>query len=466
MVNAIPRAESEIQRDVILIITDRQTDIHDITAYLDQKSFQVRMAYFDGKTVRDVPKTPPSAVLCAFDEYINPLEKIVTALKSRYAPRNIPFIGALNRAHEQIDCFDSVIYPPAHPVQIANRVNSMVRLNVMQSEISLRIDTLRHDFGITYDFSEMSFEDAFRVLFIGKATPEFMVVINALQNKNVEVVAAFTSFSAFDFLHEHEFDAVVMNALSGMEPAMTISETMRKNSKLFHVPTLFMAGPDFSAYDAAYSKGATDIIASDCTEEQISGRILELANYHRIHRQLKIEFDKIGSETCFDDSGRIYSDQFFRAHLRRACDYYPIQGQPLSLMTIRASAANDVELSEDTARKTFNELASMMKNMVRMQDAVGRLDDQIYAITFPTQERNKLETVVDRIFNVMDCTSFPHVGENKENFRIRLDVNLTQLELGENADQLLKRTLAADLAQSLPGDIDILNANDLEALLA
>ena len=167
MVNAIPVTESDPRRDVILIITDEKTDIRDIVAYLDQKDFWVKTAFFDGKSLRDVPKNPPSAVLCAFDEYVGTIEKIATALKQRYAPRNIPFIGALNRAHEQIDCFDSVIYPPAHPVQIANRVNSMVRLNVMQSEISLRIDTLQQDFGITYDFNEMSFEVPFRVLFIG-----------------------------------------------------------------------------------------------------------------------------------------------------------------------------------------------------------------------------------------------------------------------------------------------------------
>ena len=119
----------------------------------------------------------------------------------------------------------------------------MIRLGQMEREIVRRVDTLREDFNIDYELSDEALRNPFRILFIGKATPDFMVIINALQKKNVEVVAAFTSFSAFDFLHERAFDAVVMNALEQSEPALTISETMRRNAKLFHVPTLFLVNP-------------------------------------------------------------------------------------------------------------------------------------------------------------------------------------------------------------------------------
>ena len=88
-----------------------------------------------------------------------------------------------------------------HPSQIANRVNAMIRLGAMDAEITRRLETLREDFNQHPDIGDLSPDRKFRVLFIGKASPSFMVVINALQDKGVEVIAAFTSFSAFDYLH-------------------------------------------------------------------------------------------------------------------------------------------------------------------------------------------------------------------------------------------------------------------------
>ncbi len=465
MVNVIPPAGSDSAREVVLIITDDHTDVDEVVSVLEQKRYDVKTAIFDGKTLKNTPRKAPSAVLCYFTKVDSAIDKIVSTLKERYQPRNIPFIGALNRTNEHLKCFDSLIFPPAHPAQIANRVNSMVRINVMQTEIALRIDTLWQDFRVDYDFTEMSFEDPFRVLFIGKATPEFMVIINALQTRDVEVVAAFTSFSAFDFLHEHAFDAVVMNALTTVEPAMTISETMRRNSKLYHVPTLFLIGDDFDSYDMAYQKGATDLIASSCTEDQISGRILELANYHRIHRQLKTEFEKIGCETCFDKDSRTYSSDFFSAHLARACKYYPTQGLPLSLITVKANPAYDGIVPPEAEKKAYDQLADLIKNMVRMQDAVGRLTDNKFAITFPAQEKARLETVIDRLFGVIDCTAFDLGDGSSKTFRLQIKVNLTQQIEEESAPDLLKRTLQANTPQSSGSNEGLLSANDPEALV-
>ena len=465
MVNVIPSDTRLSKPEMILIISDEAFDTQEIVSFLERHNYAVRLSIFDGRTLKDLPKSAPSAVLCAFKKPYATLEKLIRTLKTRFSPRNVPFIGALDPENSDLTCFDSLIFPPAHPIQIANRVNSMVRLNMMQTEIALRIDTLKNDFDTDYDLSDMSFEDPFRVLFIGRATPEFMVVINALQNKHVEVVAAFTSFSAFDFLHEHAFDAVVMNALKTIEPAMTISETMRRNSKLYHVPTLFLIDDDFDSYDMAYDKGATDIISASCTEEQISGRILELANYHRIHRQLKSEFENIGSETCFDPDSRTYSQDFFKAHLSRACAYYPTQSQPVSLITIEATPVYDGVIEPEFEALAYNQLGEMIRNMVRMQDAVGRLGENKFAISFPGQAKMRLESVIDRLFNMMDCAAFSLGPDTQRVFRLKIDANLSQLRENETADELLERTLGIAVSGEHPSEIDLLSGRDPEESL-
>ena len=67
----------------------------------------------------------------------------------------------------------------------------MIRLGQMEHEIIRRVETLREDFNVEYTLCDEVLNNPFRILFIGKATPDFMIIINALQKKNVEVVAAF-----------------------------------------------------------------------------------------------------------------------------------------------------------------------------------------------------------------------------------------------------------------------------------
>jgi len=202
-------------KHTVLIATDNLLESSYIGDTLENQGYEVQFCEFDGRTLKGTPLIAPSAVLCVFSDYIEKTPRIIAALKKHFTSKNIPFIGALTRQGDiDTNVFDSVIFPPAHITQIANRVSSMIRLGQMEREIIRRVDTLREDFNIDYQLTDEALRNPFRILFIGKASPDFMVIINALQKKNVEVVAAFTSFSAFDFLHDRTFDAVVMNALS------------------------------------------------------------------------------------------------------------------------------------------------------------------------------------------------------------------------------------------------------------
>lgn len=426
-------------KKAVLIATDNLHESSYIGEALEEQGYEVQFCEFDGRTLKGTPVTAPSAVLCVFSDYIEKTPPIITALKKHFAPKDIPFIGALTR-HGDIDnsAFDSVIYPPAHITQIANRVSSMIRLGQMEREIVRRVDTLREDFNIDYELSDESLRNPFRILFIGKATPDFMVIINALQKKNVEVVAAFTSFSAFDFLHERTFDAVVMNALKQSEPALTISETMRRNAKLFHVPTLFLVNPEtFNDHDIAYKKGARDIISSRAETEEISGRILELANYHRIHSQLKREFGSVGGEDCLDAETGVFNEAFFCAHLRRVCETMRATQEPISLMAIRVRPNAHFEVPETKITEAISQIGTMLKSLVRMQDITARLEHNVFMIAFPGQDRASVTPVIERISGIVDSAAFESGDTEKGAFTISLEAVIVEQMDHENSEFLI-----------------------------
>jgi len=295
-----------------------------------------------------------------------------------------------------------------HASQIANRVNAMIRLGVMDGEITRRLETLSEDFNQSPEIGDLSPDRKFRVLFIGKASPSFMVIINALQDKGVEVTAAFTSFSAFDYLHGEPFDAVVMNALEQSEPAFSISETMRRNSRLFHTPTLFLVnGISFKDYDGAYKRGARDIIDCDAESEEISGRILELANYHRIHEQMKVDFLNLAVDAAIDKSGTAYSQEFLRAHLPRISRDAAAADRPVSLIGLKLTSQTFDDVTSEAIETAYAKTGELINNLVRMQDVVCRWDKDKFVLAFYDTNKSEAKIILSRIRALLDCTVYP-----------------------------------------------------------
>lgn len=437
MVNALTTLDSLPEghaKPVVLIATDDPVTSKSIGVFLSRSGFDIRMATFDGRTLKNAPRQAPKAVLMCFKDHVHRAGNVLASLKSRYAGFDLTTIGAFpDPVRIDTSAYDSVIFPPAHPAQIAGRVRAMIRLATMQREILLRIETLNEDFGIDYAFEEPQDDVPFRTLFIGKASPEFMVVVHALEQKNVDVIAAFTSYSAFDYLHEGSFDAVVMNLLSSTEPGLTISETMRRNSSLYHTPVLMLTGKDFDAHDAAYKKGATDIIPFGAEGDQISGRILELANYHRLHKRLKTEFGLLGGERCIDSKSGTYNQDFFHAHLRRVRAADEAIQAPTALLLLRIKAADAETIAEEHLQAAYDQVGRMVKNMVRMEDVVARLDDALYAVAFPAQAPERLSVVVDRLSGIVGKTAFKSGPGRDDIFQAELEIELSAFQSGEDA---------------------------------
>ena len=437
-------------QQTVLIATDNMNEASYIAEALEVQGYNAIFCEFDGQTLKDTPIKAPEAILIVFTDYIEKSPAIIKALKKHFAPHNPAIIGALMRdGNIDHSAFDSVIFPPAHITQIANRVNSLIRLGQMEREINRRSLTLNEDFDVDYQLEEVSLHKSFRILFIGKATPDFMVIINALQKKNVEVVAAFTSFSAFDYLHEGSFDAVVMNALEQSEPALTISETMRRNAKLYHVPTLFLINSEtFKDHELAYKKGARDIISTQSDTQEISGRILELANYHRIHNHLKSEFDSI-SENCVDTEANVFNEAFLRSHLKRVTTELSLSNDPLSLIAIKAQPNSLFDIPADKVSAAMAQIGQMLKNLVRMQDITARLSEDVFMIAFPEQNIESVRSVIERIEGIVDCAAFDSGNAEDGAFTITLKTSIVEFIGHESSDELISHALA-ELEVTLP----------------
>lgn len=429
--------------NTVLLVTDNLNRAEDIKTHLFKLNFLVKDCLFDGVTLHNAPKLVPTIILLALTDYIEKAPSIVAGLKKHYGSQDIPVLATLSRRGDMDMSFlDSVIYPPAHPSQVATRVDSLIRLSAMEQEIMRRITTLKEGFNIDYTLEESALSRPFKILFVGKPTPEFMVVINALQEKNVDVVAAFTTFSAFDYLYEAQFNAVVLNALEDVEPPLTISSTMRKNAKLYHIPTLLLVdGATFDQHERAFEKGARDLIEADANLEEISGRILELANYHRIHSQLKREFSLIGGDSCVDKASSTFNAAFFHSHLQRSCEALNPPDKSLSIIAVKVRPNAPYPVAPEEFETACAQVGNMIKNLVRMQDITGRVERDTYLVAFPNETEISIAPVIERISAIVDCAAFSTKVKDAGPFTVELEISASELKEGETSKALAARTL-------------------------
>lgn len=411
----------------VLIVTDDVEGSFALVEHLRALSLDVSLTGYDGTAAIDLPQQSPSAVLCFLSDFVEHGPKIVSKLRSRYAPRDFPILGRLMRETEGDHPFDSVLYEPVHAVQVAHRVSSLIRLGQMEAEIVRRMETLRETFGQDIELPDAPLRQPFRVLFIGKADPAYMAVVNALQDKNVNVVAAFTSFSAFDYLHDSTFDAVVMNALQGGEPALTIVETMRRNPRLFHVPTLLLVDKEnFRDADIAYANGIKDLIDADAPPEELSGRVLELANDCRLHQQLKDEFTNLGGAECSDPETGVLNARFLQAHLKRVSRDCRARKVPLSILTLKLTPKFTAAMTGDALKSAYAQSIKMIAGVVRMQDIVARIDKDKLVVAFPEERRTDVAKIAARINDMIERTTFPDSQGNPDILRMKVETAIVE----------------------------------------
>ncbi len=422
----------------VWIFSEASTAPDDLVLAFERRGFSpvnLDLNGFDFKTMGHgtLFGTAPVAIVVMTNNVSRQVDELLNNIKARYIGLNIPVLALMPSTpvlHTEI--FDSVLIEPYHSAQIVLRTIGLMRLASMEREITLRLQTLKQDFGVSHHPPYTRKNNPFNILFVGKASPEFMIVINALQRKNVKVVAAFTSFTAFDYLYDQTFDAVVMNGLKSIDAAIAVTQTMRKNAKLYHVPALLLANTiSASEQKSVYETGMNDILDASAPLADISARVLEQANFHRTHANLKDEFSVLGGSLCTDTSTQLFNKAFFNAHLARVVKFYHGQNMPVSLCLIRISPADNAD-PDIAIGASYGQIGIMIKNLVRMQDITARIETNIFAIAFPGQTAEQLEPVCERLRTILKCATLcaPDTGEA---LNIKLELTMNTLSEAEAA---------------------------------
>ena len=430
----------------ILVVTDDLEAAKTLVPACDRRGQRLHFCTYNGNKIRGAIKDTPDAVLMLLSDYIEHAPRIKQALSLHFDNYALPHIGALfreGRYQKENDTFDSVIYAPAHPAQISQRLESVLRLQRMEREIVHRVETYNQDFGIECDFSLDAVNRPFNILFVGKATPDFMVILNALHNFDVKITAAFSSYSAFNYLHDDEFDAVVMNAIEDTAPPIMVTETMKRNSQLYDIPVIFLTSEDVEDVEAIYSSGVNDIIKQNAEMIEIRGRILESANFHRVHSHMKKALADLRFDECIDLASRLFNREFLLRHLKRIVTHCNTYKHELSLIALRVSPNAPMRIASDRISQAENQIGGMLKALIRAQDISARVKNNTFILVFPEQSLDRLDPILERIAGIVDCAAFDSgVKDDGGPFTMSIEAVKVARMAHENAEQLLTNALS------------------------
>jgi two-component system cell cycle response regulator PopA len=364
-------------------------------------------------------------------------------LKQTCAPRRLPVI-AIGAPEPGIETagFDLTLAPPIHPAQAALRLESLTRMTVAEEEFELRAETFAER-GRHLDLPEET-AGAYRVLAIGEPTPQFLALSNALARSGAEVVGAFTAYTAFDYLHERAFDAVVLWAGENQAEAMSIATGMRRNTRLYHIPALlYLQSPARIGLAEAFHRGISDLATPDVPALETAKRVIELARSYRRQNAIRKALDVGRGSGLMDAPTGLFTRDLFAAHLARLVDAARKRNRPLSLCVLRVADRPELTLARRNGwlDRAVPQIGSMVGRLVRVEDTAARLAPDVFALALPATAQAAGRAAGERIAAVIACTAF-EAGDNRPPFVVEFDIGVAELEPGEGAASALERAAA------------------------
>ena len=366
-------------------------------------------------------------------------------LKDACAPRRLP-VMAIGEPDPTLEgCFDLTLAPPVYPTQVALRLESLVRMAVAEEEFELRLDTFA-DHGRRLDLPEDP-GGAYRILAVGEPAPQFLALSHALGRTGAEVVGAFTAYTAFDYLHERAFDAVVLWGGENQSEALSISAGMRRNTRLYHVPALlYLKQGSQVTHAEAFGKGVSDVASPETPAVETAKRVMELARAFRRQNAIRTALERAKTSGLMDAATGLFTRDLFAAHLARLAHAARARRRPLSICVLKVAERPELQPIRKGGwlDRAIPQIGSMVARLVRAEDTAARLGQEVFGLALPATSASQAITAGERIAAVIACTAFD-AGDGKPPFVVEFDIGVAQVDPEENAARTLERAAAKAL---------------------
>ena len=370
-------------------------------------------------------------------------------LKTLRMPGRFPILGLGLPGEDGADhdAFDLVLAPPLDTIQAARRLEQLVRAGVAEEEVELRQQTFTERGG-RLERPRLD-TTPIKVLTIGEPAPKFLGLSHALKRRGAEVVGAFTAYTAFDYLHDRAFDAVVLWGGETTGEALSIATGMRRNSRLYHLPALLYmrASRDLDVAEA-FRRGLSDVAAADTSEDETALRVIALASTYRREGAIRRALERARGSGLMDSATGLFTRELFAAHLGRLAEACRLARRPLSVAILRLAERPRTQRARAGGwlDRAMPQIGAMVGRLVRAEDTAARIAPEVFALALPGTDLGAAQAAAERIAAVIACTAF-EAGGGEASFTAEFDVGAAELQPGESVIDAFRRAAAVEPAR-------------------
>jgi len=345
-----------------------------------------------------------------------------------------------------VEGFNGAIAFDAAPAMLAAQITALARVAVIEEERPRRAETAR---ALNIAHPSAPEPRKLKALYIGAPSPVFLSLERALSEHGGLVAAAFSSFAGFDHLHDEPFDAVVLNGAQDSATAISLCAALRRNARLFHLPTMVItAAGDHATETAAIARGAEAIVATNAPSREGLGWLFEAIRRERRRRVAEQNIRAL-RDAMGDTRTGLFRRDAFDAHLARLAADHHMSGRPLSLAVLRVMPApGSREANAQVWKQGFTEIASLAGRLMRTADCGAAIGEDIIAVALPAAPLKAARRTAERIASVAECTAFAS-GEGGVGPLV-FEQSSVELQPGESAPGMLARALYALDVQNIP----------------
>lgn len=336
-----------------------------------------------------------------------------------------------------LDGADIALRSPAHAIQIAARLRAAIRLGVLEDTAALRTRDAA-DAGAPAARAPASAAQT-SVLFVGAPCPAFMRLQHAMAGVDAEMVAAFSTFNAFDYLHERAFDAVVLNTEPDPDLAHTVCSAMRRNTRLYHTPAVLLTrGDAYPHADEAFARGASDLLNADAGPEEMRARVTALTTERRRRRTAKALLEACRNPALLDADSDLFAAPFGERHLASLLAESRARGHAMSIVGLGLSAPRDAGTPQ--TRAALIQFAGMLRHCVRAEDLAVRARPDGFYLALPSTRADEARMVAARVSAIAECTAYESADPHRP-FRLSLSTRVIEPDAGWSAADAVSAAL-------------------------
>lgn len=266
------------------------------------------------------------------------------------------------------------------------------------------------------------------VLYVGDVSRVYPALERELAQRERAMTAALSAYTAFDYLHDAPFDAIVLDAGAPAVRVDSFCDMISRSPGLTDIPLLVLMENDAPVPETVLHR-ASDLAPRNGDPAQIAEQLLHLS---RLQAPPAQSFTPPGAGVT-DPATGLFCRDFFENHLALQIDWAHRRQQPLCLIVFNVTIGDDdPALGADVAHA-----AKVIRSLLRAQDAPCRLDWTRIVVSLPGADRAEAAAAARRICDVMDATAFETRLDSPAR-QVVVSCRIASLTYGMGAPELLE----------------------------